>query len=112
MKKLICQPVPAERLDQRAAASATGFYYRRRALRRTRFAAPSANLPTLVVAEALRRKAQAERQRDVLRNALYDMPVPSGRNHDGGTQIQPNDSDESIRTPTEVNVALPINRRL
>lgn len=95
MKKLICEPAAAARLDQQAAAGATGLSYRRHvSAKRALFAAPPVDLLTLVVAEAVRRKAQAEIQREALRDAVYEMPVPSERNHDGGAQIQPSDSEE------------------
>jgi len=88
MKQSICKP---------AAAIATGFsrdsgvpalnYRRHPVASRARFFADahpsSVDLLTLVVAEALKRKAQAEICRDVLRDALYEMPAGPGRERDG-----------------------------
>lgn len=50
------------------------------ALRRPMSAAAPVDLSTLVIADALKRKAQAEIQRDTLRDALYEMPPTSGPN--------------------------------
>jgi hypothetical protein len=50
------------------------------ATRRSMFAASPVDLSMLVVADALKRKAQAEIQRDALRDALYEMPPTSGQN--------------------------------
>ncbi|WP_233854466.1 hypothetical protein [Paraburkholderia sp. HD33-4] len=72
-------------LNRRPAASeGTGHTYRRYvAASRARFFAQSAgssvDLLTLVVAEALERRAQAEIRRGVLRDALYDMPARAER---------------------------------
>jgi hypothetical protein len=62
----------------------TGLTYRRYvAASRARFFAQSAgtsvDLLTLLVAEALERRAQAELRRDMLRDALYDMPARADR---------------------------------
>ncbi|CAB3787371.1 hypothetical protein LMG28614_02488 [Paraburkholderia ultramafica] len=94
MNKLICEPAAAARLNHRGAAGATGFSYRRHvAARRALFAAPPVDLLTLVVAEALRREAQAEIQRDLLRDALYEMPVAPERNDDRGAPVHRSDFD-------------------
>ncbi|EDZ99374.1 hypothetical protein BH160DRAFT_5336 [Burkholderia sp. H160] len=67
-----------------AALGAAGLTYRRTvAASRARFFAQSAGSPvdllTLVVAEALERRARAEIRRDELRAALYDMPACARR---------------------------------
>jgi hypothetical protein len=67
-----------------AASGAAGLTYRRHvAASRARFFAQMAGTPvdllTLVVAEALERRAQAEMRRDLLRDALYDMPAGAER---------------------------------
>jgi hypothetical protein len=59
-------------------------------------AAPSADLLTLVIAEAIKRKAQAEIQRDVLREAIYEIPVLPERDHDRGAAIYPADPDDDV----------------
>ncbi|SIT41206.1 conserved hypothetical protein [Paraburkholderia ribeironis] len=105
MKKLICVPAAAARFDHqgaagdqraagdRRAAGSSGFSYRRHvAAPRALFAAPSADLLTLVVAEALKRNAQAGTQRDALRDAVYEMPLALQRNHERSTQIARPDS--------------------
>lgn len=88
---------PADRLSWRRHISAS----------RKLFAAPTVDLTTLVIAEEIRRKAQAERQREMLRDTAYqyDMPVSRERNNerddqrndrrnDGrGRWINPADSD-------------------
>jgi hypothetical protein len=98
MKKLIREPAAATRPDHLAAAGAAGLSYRRcaGALPHALFAAPPVDLHTLVIAEALKRKAQAEIRRDVLRDALYEMPVSSGRNNDRDrdAQIRPYDPED------------------
>jgi hypothetical protein len=84
MKKLICEPAVAVRSDHRSIAGATGLSWRGyvAVVPRARFATPPVDLVTLVVAEALKRKAQAEIQRDRLRDALYEMPAPDERQHE------------------------------
>ncbi|MGF6447866.1 hypothetical protein QF001_004735 [Paraburkholderia youngii] len=67
-----------------AASDGTGRTYRRYvAASRARFfaqaAGSSVNLLTLVVAEALERRAQAEIRRGVLRDGLYEMSVRAER---------------------------------
>ena len=78
-----------------AALEATGLTYRRYvAASRARFFAQSAgasvDLLTLLVAEALERRAQAELRRDVLRDALYDLPV---RAESGAARQRDDDSE-------------------
>ena len=98
MKKLIREPAAATRPDHLAAAGASGLSYRRCAGAQPRalFATPPVDLQTLVIAEALKRKAQAEIRRDVLRDALYEMPVSSGRNNDRDrdARIRPSDPED------------------
>lgn len=106
MKKLIREPAAVVRSDYRGAMGATGLSYRRyvAASPRALFAAPPVDLLTLVVAEALKRKAQAEIQRDGLRDAAYEMPVSPEWERDGARKrereqerdrrIQPSDFDE------------------
>lgn len=94
MNKLICEPAAAAQSDHRAAG-ATGFSYRRHVgAPRALCAAPPVDLLTLVVAEAVRRQAQAEIQRDVLRDAAYETPVPPERNGERGARIHRSDFDE------------------
>jgi hypothetical protein len=103
MKKLIREPIDAARLDHRAAMGATGLRYRRHvAAPGALFAAPAPDLLTLVIAGTLERGAQAELQRDGLRDAVYEMPVQRERtpersperNGDRGEWIYPFDFEE------------------
>ncbi|MFM0037037.1 hypothetical protein PQQ53_19130 [Paraburkholderia strydomiana] len=98
MKKTICEPDAVARPDPFAGAGATGLSYRRRvaARRRALFAASPVDVMALVVAEALRRKAQAEIRRDALRDALYEMPASPEWNtdHERDAQIRPTEFDE------------------
>lgn len=99
MKKMIREPADAAWLDHRAVVGATGHRYRRQVDAPTaQFAAPSADLQMLVIAEALKRKAQAELQREVLRDALYEMPAQRERtperNDNRGARIRSSDSDD------------------
>ncbi|WP_206002395.1 hypothetical protein [Paraburkholderia antibiotica] len=57
-------------------------------------AAASVDLLTLVVADTLRRNAQAEIQRDVLRDALYDLPMQRRRETDVATDDSSPDSGQ------------------
>jgi hypothetical protein len=88
MKQPICKPAEANATGLSRGSSAPELHYRRHlAASRARFFAgaklSSVDLLTLVVAEALKRKAQAEIRRDVLRDALYEMPAGAGRERDG-----------------------------
>ena len=99
MKKLIREPIDAARLDHRAAVGATGFRYRRHvAAPAALFAAPAPDLLTLVIAGDLKRRAQAELQRDGLRDAIHETPVQRERsperNGDRGEWIYPFDFEE------------------
>ncbi|MFM0294698.1 MULTISPECIES: hypothetical protein [Paraburkholderia] len=76
------------------ARSVGAVYQRHLAAPRAMFAAPPADLLTLVIAEAIKRKAQAEIQREALRDAMYEMPASPDRYHDRGADIRPSDSDE------------------
>ncbi|KAE8758135.1 MULTISPECIES: hypothetical protein [Paraburkholderia] len=92
--KTISKPV-ALRLDQHTTAHGAGFSYQLHfARQRPLFAAPSADLLTLVIAEAMKRKAQAEIQRDVLREAIYEIPVSTERGHDRALDIYQSDPDD------------------
>ncbi|MFT4067094.1 hypothetical protein [Paraburkholderia sp.] len=98
MKQPICKPAAADATGLSGASSALGLTYRRhRAASRARFFAganaSSVDLLTLVVAEALKRKAQAEIRRDVLRDALYEMPAGPGRERERGGARRPADRD-------------------
>jgi hypothetical protein len=85
----------ASRLDHHITAHGAALSYRRLLARqRALFAAPSADLLTLVIAEAVKRKAQAEIQRDALRDAMFEMPVAPERGRDRGVDIYPADPDE------------------
>ncbi|MBB5446583.1 MULTISPECIES: hypothetical protein [unclassified Paraburkholderia] len=73
-----------ELIRRPVASGGTRSTYRRYvATSRARFfaqaAGSSVDLLTLVVAEALERRAQAEIRRDLLRDALYAMPVRAER---------------------------------
>lgn len=96
MKKQIIQPDAARRLDRQATVRATGLSYQRCFVAaRPLFATPPPDLLTLVIAETIRRKAQVEREREGLRDALYDMPVSHERNdNDCGKDIHPSDRDD------------------
>lgn len=77
-----------------AARSDVAAYRRHVAAPRALFAAPQADLLTLVIADAIKRKAQAEIQRDALREALYEMPAPQDHGHDRRPDLHPSDFDE------------------
>ncbi|SEF06426.1 hypothetical protein SAMN02787142_7288 [Burkholderia sp. WP9] len=84
----------AQPAHEGTARSAGAVYQRHLAAPRAMFAAPPADLLTLVIAEAIKRKAQAEIQREALRDAMYEMPASPDRYHDRGADIRPSDSDE------------------
>ncbi|MFL9902024.1 hypothetical protein PQR71_28420 [Paraburkholderia fungorum] len=85
----------ASRLDHHITAHGAALAYRRLLVRqRALFAAPSADLLTLVIAEAVKRKAQTEIQRDALRDAMFEMPVAPERGQDRGVDIYPADPDD------------------
>ncbi|CAE6723596.1 hypothetical protein [Paraburkholderia domus] len=92
--KAISKPA-ALRLDHHTTAHGAGLSYRRHLARqRTVFAAPAPDLLTLVIAEAMKRKAQAEIQRDGLRDARVEMPMSPERSYDRSPEIYPSDPDE------------------
>jgi hypothetical protein len=61
---------------------------------RALFAAPPVDLLTLVIADAMKRKAQAEIQRPALHDA-YEMPVSHERNCDRDANIRQREYGES-----------------
>lgn|GEM_PF-1827457 len=96
MEQLIRKPAAV-----RAAgvSRARGLVWRRHVVAsRARFFAEarvsSVDLLTLVVADALRRKAQAEIRRDLLRDALYEMPPACGRQAERDVRRPSEDDDE------------------
>jgi hypothetical protein len=97
--------VASARLDQQGFNGTSGLSYRAHvAASRQLLAAPPVDLTTLVIAQEIKRKAQAERQREVLRDTAYryDMPVRQERNNERdnernderGGWINPAASDE------------------
>ncbi|HEX7910225.1 MAG TPA: hypothetical protein VF534_19345 [Paraburkholderia sp.] len=85
----------AVRSDRQSAARPAGVSYQRHlAAPRALFAAPPVDLLTLVIAEAVKRRAQAEIQREALRDAMYEMPVAPDRHHGYAPDINPLDADE------------------
>ena len=92
--KTISKPA-ASRLDHHTTAHGARLCYRRRfARQRTLFAAPPVDLLTLVIAEAMKRKAQPEIQRDVLRDAVFEIPVSRESEPECGTDTYSSDPDE------------------
>jgi hypothetical protein len=95
MTRQIIKPAGAARSDRPISAQSAGLSYQRRsAAPRALFAAPTADLLTLVIADAIKRRAQAEIQREVLRDSAYEMPVARERNYQHGADLHPFDSDE------------------
>lgn len=95
MKTQTSKPVAAARLDRGINARADALSWRRlQNAPRALFAAPPPDLLTLVIADQIKRRAQAEIQRDALREALYDMPVRPERHEERGTDVYPSDADE------------------
>ncbi|MFL9965805.1 hypothetical protein PQR02_33255 [Paraburkholderia sediminicola] len=99
MKKLIREPIDAALADRRAVADATGFRCRRHfAAPQALFAAPAPDLLTLVIARETKRRAQAELQREGLRDTVYETPVQRERsperNDNRGEWIYPFDFEE------------------
>lgn len=82
---------PDRRTTDRGASLS---YQRHFAPPRALFAAPSADLLTLVIAEATERKAQAEIQGDALRDAMYEIPASAERGRDRGPDIRRTEPDE------------------
>jgi hypothetical protein len=97
MKTQIDKAVAVGRLDDRGVDGVSGLSYRAHvADSRTLIASRSVDLHTLVIAEAIRRKTQAELQREAQREAAfaYEMPVQPEQNHDRVERILPIDFDE------------------
>lgn len=87
----------AVRPDHHDTARGAGLSYRRlRAGPRPLFAAPPPDLLSLVIAEAIKRKAQAEIQREGLRDALFEMPVMPERDQERGADSNPSDPDDYV----------------
>ncbi|MGF6770751.1 hypothetical protein P3T18_003230 [Paraburkholderia sp. GAS199] len=91
----------ALRMDRRVAREAFcdepsgAFAWKRiQAAPRALFATPPVDLTTLVIADAIKRKQQAELQREALRDALYEIPASPGRGHERGADIRPLDPDD------------------
>ena len=94
--KTISKPA-ASRLAHHTEAHGAGLSYRRHfARQQPLFAAPSADLLTLVIAEAIKRKAQPEIQHDVLRDAIYELPVSPERGQNRGADTYPSDPDDYV----------------
>ena len=98
MKAHITGPACAPRHDQPITACTENAvrlrYQRYVGARPALFAAPPVDLLTLVIAEAAKRKAQAEIQRPALRDA-YEMPVSHERNCDRDADIRRREYGES-----------------
>ncbi len=81
--------------DRQTTAHGAGLSYQRHAAApRALFAAPPVDLQTLVIAEAIKRKAQAEIQGNELRDALYEIPGSWERDNGRGAEINPPDPDD------------------
>nr|WP_025597525.1 hypothetical protein [Burkholderia sp. WSM2230] len=101
MKTPVSGPACVPRHDQSAMsvtlseANVVRLRYRTRVgAKRALFAAPPVDLTTLVIAEAIKRRSQAEIQRHVLRDA-YELPVSHERNGDRDADIRPPQYGES-----------------
>jgi hypothetical protein len=95
MTRQFARPAGTAQSARQTTVYATDLTYRRHsAAPRALFAAPPVDLTTLVIAEAIKRRAQAEMQREALRDAAYEMPVSRERNYERGADIQPSDADE------------------
>lgn len=85
----------ASRLDRQTTAHSAGLSYQRHvAAPRALFATPPVDLLTLVIAEAIKRRAHPEIQGGELRDALYEIPGSFERGHDRGADIHPRDPDD------------------
>lgn len=94
--KTISKPA-ALRLDHRTAAHGAVLSYQRLvAGPRALFAAPPVDLLTLVIAEAMKRKAQPEIQREVLRDMIYEIPSSPERGYERGADVDPAGPDDYI----------------
>lgn len=95
MTRQFIKPAGMARSARQTPVCSTDVAYRRHlAAPRALFATPPVDLTTLVIAEAIRRRAQAEIQREALRDWAYEMPVSQERNYERGADIHPSDSDE------------------
>ncbi|HEX7933246.1 MAG TPA: hypothetical protein VF573_09245 [Paraburkholderia sp.] len=98
MKATISGPACAPRHDQPATARDTKVARLRYQLhvgpQRAWFATPSVDLLTLVIADAIKRKTQAEIQRPALHDA-YETPVPRDRNGERDEDIRRRESDDA-----------------
>jgi hypothetical protein len=87
----------APRLDHHTMAHGAVLSYQRLVARpRSLFAAAPADLFTLVIAEAMKRKAQPEIQRDALRDAIHEMPPSPERGYERGADVDPAGPDDYI----------------
>jgi len=95
--KTISKPA-ALRLDHHMTAHGAGHpsYQRLVTGPHALFGAPSADLLTLVIADAMKRKAQAEIQRDVLRDSIHELPLSPERGHERGADVDPAGPDDYI----------------
>ncbi|MFM0505708.1 hypothetical protein [Paraburkholderia caffeinilytica] len=91
--KTISKPA-ALRLDHHITAHGAGHLSYQRLVTgpHALFGAPSADLLTLVIAEAMKRKAQAEIQRD----SIYELPLSPERGHERGADVDPAGPDDYI----------------
>ncbi|HYS64102.1 MAG TPA: hypothetical protein VEN30_09860 [Paraburkholderia sp.] len=95
MNKLTSKPTAASPLDRQTPARAASVRYQRHLTPpRALFATPSVDLQTLVIADALKRKAQAEIQREALRDAVFEMPASPEWTREREAGIQPSDFDD------------------
>lgn len=95
MTRQITKLAGIARSDRQTTTHSVGVSYQRHiAAPRALFAAPPVDLTTLVIAEAIKRRAQAEIQREALRDSVYEMPVSRERNYERGADVDPSDTDE------------------
>ncbi|MFC6313358.1 hypothetical protein E2553_32165 [Paraburkholderia dipogonis] len=95
MTRQITKPAGTARSDRQTTTRSVGVSYQRHnAAPRALFATPPVDLTTLVIAEAIKRRAQAELQREALRDSVYEMPVSRERNYERGADVDPSDADE------------------
>jgi len=95
MTRQIAKPAGIAWSDHQTTTYSVGVSYQRHiAAPRALFAAPPVDLTTLVIAEAIKRRAQAEIQREALRDSVYEMPVSRERNYERGADVDPSDADE------------------
>lgn len=95
MTRQITKPAGAVRPVRQSTTHSVGVSYQRHiAAPRALFAVAPVDLTTLVIAEAIKRRAQAEIQREALRDSVYEMPVSQERNYERGADIHPSDADD------------------